>query len=181
MNWIDTIKGIAPTVATALGGPLAGAAVAAIGSALGMSEPTQEGIEKVFTDGLVKPEDMLKIKQLELEFKTHESDMGFKYADLAFKNDALAVEDRKDARKSNVDSGAQMPLFYLSLFLLGVTLGCEVAVLFMGYPAGTPDLVVGRVLGLMDAVATMVLVYWYGSNKDSARKTNLLANSIPVR
>jgi hypothetical protein len=72
-----------------------------------------------------------------------------------------------------------MPLFWLSLVLLIVTLGCEIAVLFLGYPPTTSEMVVGRILGLMDAVAMMVLVYWYGSNKDSARKTEMLANSTP--
>jgi hypothetical protein len=42
-------------------------------------------------------------------------------------------------------------------------------------------MVVGRILGLMDAVTMMVLVYWYGSNKDSARKTEMLANSTPMK
>lgn len=180
-DFLKTIAGLAPTVAAALGGPLAGAAVAAIGNALGMSEPTKEGIAKAFTDGMIKPEDMVKIKQLELEFKAHESDMGFKYAELAYKQDALATDDRKSARTANVAGGTQMPLFYLSLFLLAITLGCEIAVLFNGYPPTTSEMVVGRILGLMDAVAMMVLVYWYGSNKDSARKTDMLANSQPIK
>ena len=181
MNWMDILKGIAPTVASALLGPLGGAAVAAIGGALGMSDPTQEAIAKAFTDGQIKPEDVVKIKALELEFKTHESEMGYKYADLAYRQDALAVGDRDSARKANVLGGAQMPLFWLSVLLLAVTLGCEIAVLFLGYPPTTSEMVVGRILGLMDAVAMMVLVYWYGSNKDSARKTEMLANSTPVK
>jgi hypothetical protein len=180
-DWIKTIMGLAPTVATALGTPLAGVAIAAIGNVLGMSEPTTDKIAKAFADGQIRPEDMVKIKQLEIEFKTHESEMGYKYADLAFKQDALAVGDRADARKANVSGGAQMPLFYLSLVLLIVTLGCEIAVLFLGYPATTSEMVVGRILGLMDAVTMMVLVYWYGSNKDSARKTEMLANSAPLK
>ena len=43
MNWVDTLKTLAPTVAVALGGPLAGAAVTAIGSIFGMSDPTEIG------------------------------------------------------------------------------------------------------------------------------------------
>jgi len=36
-------------------------------------------------------------------------------------------------------------------------------------------LVVGRVLGLMDAVAMLVLSYWYGTTNGSAQKSELLA------
>jgi hypothetical protein len=48
-------------------------------------------------------------------------------------------------------------------------------VLFNGYPDGTDPLVVGRVLGLMDAVAMLVLSYWYGTTNGSAVKNELLA------
>ena len=39
---------------------------------------------------------------------------------------------------------------------------------------GTSDLVVGRVLGLLDAIAMTVLAYWYGTSSRSAVKTNML-------
>jgi hypothetical protein len=49
--------------------------------------------------------------------------------------------------------------------------------LFIGLPDGTPDIVAGRVLGLMDSVALMVLAYWYGTSSGSAQKTELLAQA----
>ena len=63
----------------------------------------------------------------------------------------------------------------LSLLLLTVTIGTEAVVLFHGYPPEISDLVVGRVLGLMDAVAMLVLSYWYGTTNGSAQKSELLA------
>ena len=179
MNWIDTIKGIAPTVATALGGPLAGAAVAAIGSALGMSEPTQEGIEKVFTDGLVKPEDMLKIKQLELEFKTHESDMGFKYAELAYKEDALTVDDRKDSRSMLKTTGSYVP----AVLTFGITAGYFIVLIGMMLKQFTvaDSRVMLMMLGQLGTAWGVCSAFWFGTTKNSQEKTNLLANSTPVR
>ena len=44
MEWL---KAIAPTAATLLGGPLAGMAVEAIGSALGVSDATKEKVTEV--------------------------------------------------------------------------------------------------------------------------------------
>ena len=41
----------------------------------------------------------------------------------------------------------------------------EVAVLVKGLPQGTGELVVGRVLGLLDAIAMTVLANWYGTSR----------------
>jgi hypothetical protein len=66
-------------------------------------------------------------------------------------------------------------LFWLSLFILAGTLGSEGYVLFHGIDSGVSDMVVGRVLGLMDSVALLVLNYWYGTSASSDRKTEIIA------
>ena len=44
-NAADALKAIAPTIATALGGPLAGLAVDALGAAFGWTDATKEKVE----------------------------------------------------------------------------------------------------------------------------------------
>lgn len=171
---MDFLKTLAPTVASALLGPLGGVAVAALGNLLGVSEPTQAKIADAISSGQLSPDQLSEIKKLEMQYRAEEKERGFKYAELEFK-------DRDSARRANVDGGTQKPLFWLSLLLLAVTLGCEAVVLFHGLPADTPDIVVGRVLGLMDSVALMVLSYWYGTSNGSAQKSELLAHSPPVK
>lgn len=168
MNWLDTIKAVAPTVASALGGPLAGAAVVAIGELLGISEPTQNKIENVIQNAQLTGQQITDLRMLEAKLKAEELERGFRYAELEFR-------DRDSARRANVDGGTQVHLFWLSIILLCITLGAELYVLFNGYPPNLPDIVVGRILGLMDAVALMVLSYWYGTSSGSARKTELAA------
>ena len=170
MNWLDTLKSLAPTVATAVLGPLGGVAVSAIGELLGVSEATQDKIAEVIKTGQMTPEQITALKRLELEYQNNEKERGFKYAALAFK-------DRDSARQANVTGGTQNKLFWLSLLLLTVTLGCEVLVLFYGYPTTVDAIVVGRVLGLMDSVALLVLGYWFGSSSGSDRKTDLIAGA----
>lgn len=173
MNWLDTLKTIAPTVATAILGPLGGVAVSALGTLLGVPDATQAKIADAITNGQLTPEQLTQLKMLELEYQNEERERGFKYAELSFK-------DRDSARSANVEGGTQRPLFWLSLVLLVVTLGSEVAVLFYGYPTTVPDIVVGRVLGLMDSVALLVLGYWFGSSSGSSQKTELMARNPPV-
>ena len=168
MDWLDTLKKLAPTVATAFLGPLGGVAVAAIGNVLGVSEATQDKIAQVIQQGQLTPEQITAIKQLELQYQENEKERQFKYSELAFK-------DRDSARANNTAGGTQRMLFGLSLVLLLVTLGSEVWVLFNGVPPGAPEIIIGRVLGLMDSVALMVLAYHYGSSSGSAQKSELLA------
>ena len=174
MDWLATLKQLAPTVASAFLGPLGGIAVSAIGNILGVSDATQDKIAQAIQTGQLTPEQLGKLKELELEYQNNEKERGFKYAELAFK-------DRDSARTANVAGGTQKHIFWLSLLLLTVTLGTECAVLFLGYPTNTSELVVGRVLGLMDAVAMMVLAYWYGTTNGSAKKNELLANAVPSK
>lgn len=173
-NWKDTIIKIAPTVATALGGPLAGTAVSALGSLLGLNSPTPENLAEVISAGKLTPEQLSAIKQLELKYQAEEQERGFKYAEIAFK-------DRDSARKANVEGGTQKSLFWLSLLLLSLSLGTEIYVLFQGYPEKLSEIIVGRVLGLMDAVSMLVLSYWYGTTNSSSQKNILLANAEPPK
>lgn len=166
-DWTATLKSIAPTVATALFGPLGGAAVSAIGGILGVSDATQEKIAQAITSGQLTPEQLGKLKELEMQYQNDEKERGFKYAELVFK-------DRDSARQANVSGGTQKHLFWMSVVLLGLTLGCEAFVLFKGYPKEIPEIVVGRILGLIDAVVMMVLSYWYGTSSGSAQKTEML-------
>lgn len=173
MDWTTVLKQIAPTVASAVLGPLGGVAVAAIGNALGVSDATQDKIANAIQSAQMTPEQLAALKSLELEYQQKERELGFRYSELAFK-------DRDSARQANVAGGTQGRLFWLSLFLLAACLGSEVIVLFFGYPPALPELVAGRVLGLLDAVAMLVLSYWYGTTNGSAQKTELLAASTPA-
>ena len=56
MDWTSVIKSIAPTVATALLGPLGGVAVSALGNVLGVSEATQDKIAEVVKSAGMTPE-----------------------------------------------------------------------------------------------------------------------------
>ncbi len=168
MDWINTLKTVAPTVAAALGGPMAAEAVSALVGVVGGQGA--EDVRKVIEGGRLTAEQSSQLRQLELQFQENERERGSKSAELAFK-------DRDSARQANVSGGTQRSLFWLSVVLLVLCLGTEVAVLVRGLPQGTSELVVGRVLGLLDAIAMTVLAYWYGTSSSSAIKTEMLANS----
>lgn len=164
----EVLGTLAPTVASALGGPLAGVAIAGLGKIMGIDSATSESITKAVQGNKLTPEMVAEIQKLEMQYQNEEKERGFKYAELEFK-------DRDSARTANVQGGTQNKLFWLSLVMLAVSVGAEVYVLFNGYSMQVDAVVVGRILGFLDAIALQILAYWYGSSMGSHQKTELMA------
>lgn len=167
MNIPDWLLKIAPTVASALGGPLAGIAVSALGTAFGIPDATQAKITDVLQSSSMTGEQIAAIKQAELVLKQHESDNGFKFAE-------LDVRDRESARAMQIANKSNTPEV-LSWIIVLATLGLEGYVLLYGLPPGAPDLVVGRVLGTLDTAFATVLAFWLGSSVSNRLKDSTIA------
>lgn len=152
-DWKSIIKTVAPTIATALVGPLGGMAVTVLGEALGVSEPTQEKIQQAIAKAT--PEDLLKIKQAEQAFlvKMRELDI-----DLA----KLAVSDRDSARRREVETHDYTPK--VLAFVIVVTWGSVQYYLLKNVIHEDMRELVMRVLGTLDAALMLVLSYYYGAS-----------------
>jgi len=74
MSWQDAIASAAPALATALGGPLAGAAVAFLSKELGLSGQTTQDVANAVAG--MTPADMVKMKQLDDQFKVQMAQQG---------------------------------------------------------------------------------------------------------
>lgn len=171
MSFLDTLKILAPTVASALGGPLAGAAVSAIGGMFGIPEATQDKIETMFTDGKMTPDQISALRTLELQYQNDEQERGFKYTELEFK-------DRDSARTMAEQTHSLTPSL-LTWVVVAVVMLAEGGMLFKSIPSVVDPVVLGRIMGTMDSALIMVLSFWFGSNSGSARKTELLAAAQP--
>lgn len=180
------LASIAPTLATMLGGPLAGTAVTALEGALGLTSGSGEaGITAVVQSGSMTPETIAAVRSAD---QKHAEIMSQQQIDVQKMNldyqKAMVdadIDDVTSARTANVQGGTTKYLFVLSLVILTVTIGSEVSVLFGGVKTGLSDIIVGRVLGLMDAATMMVLSYWYGTTHGSSQKNVLLANAEPQK
>lgn len=169
---------VAPWIAAAATGPagLAGMAIKTAAEALGASSADVCDVTAALAGAT--PEQLAALKLAELNFKLRMQELGFKQeADLA----KIAADDRASARGANVQGGTTRHIFWLSVLLLTVSLGSECYVLFVGLSSTVPEIVAGRVLGLLDAIALTVMAYWYGTTDNSSRKTELLAQSAPAR
>lgn len=167
VDWLGIVKTVAPTVASALLGPLGGAAVAAIGGIIGIPDATQDTIKQVILDGQLTQQNLADLRKLELQYQADEKERGFRYAELEFR-------DRDSARDMAVQTKSITPSA-LTWIIVALVLGFEGAILFYGVPAGVSEIVLGRVLGTLDTSLAMVLAFWFGSSHGSAQKTALLA------
>lgn len=167
MDWKSIINTIAPTVASALGGPLAGAAVSAIGSVLGMSDATQDKIKTAIESGQLTGEQVSQLRQLEMKYKAEESERGFRYSELEFK-------DRDSARNMAIQTGSKTPSV-LTWMIVAIVLCLEGYILFEGIPKELSEIVLGRILGTLDTSLALVLAYWFGSSRGSDVKTQIMA------
>ena len=168
-GFTDVLKSLAPTVASVLGGPLAGMAVSALGSILGVSEPTQAKIADAISNGQMTPEQITQIKALEMQYQNDEKERAFRYAELEFKD-----VDSARQRESQVKDSVNMVLAYTIvgsfIAMVGATL--------LGY-AKVESVLAGTLVGYLSAKAEQVLAYYFGSSKSSDRKTELMAGSAP--
>ncbi len=165
----EFLKGIAPTLASALLGPMGGIAVSAIGNILGINSATTESISKVLQDGKLTPEQLSSIKQLELQYQNDEKERGFKYSELEFQ-DTISARHMQEVTQSNV------PPLLATL----VTVGFFGILVFMlmneAYKPTEPLLVM---LGSLGTAWTMIIGFYFGSSHGSQSKDAMLAKSIP--
>lgn len=169
----DWIKTIAPLIGTALVGPLGGAAASFIADKMGVNEKTVEAVSKVLNDGKLTPDQIVQVKQAEIEFqKFLESNK--------IKLEEIAQQDRKSARDMLIATRAKTPAILTWIIVLAV-LGLEGFLLVNGTPDNIDPLVMGRIMGTLDMALGLVLAYWFGTTSGSTAKTELLANSMPVK
>ena len=166
----DILKAIAPTIGSALLGPLGGIAVAALGRIFGVSDATQETVSKVFQDGKITPDHIAEIRKLELQYKEQERSEGFKYSELEF-------QDRKSARDMQIATNSNTPTVLTYLITLGFfgTLG---AMLYDSAVVNSPPILI--MLGSLGTAWAGCVNFWMGSSRGSQDKSALLANSKPA-
>ncbi|WP_454694041.1 hypothetical protein [Achromobacter aegrifaciens] len=95
-DWKSALGDLAPMLATALGGPLAGGAVAAITAALGLG-PHASDAEIAKKLATAASDALVLLKKAEQDFAARMAELGFKSeADLA----RIEAEDRASGRSS---------------------------------------------------------------------------------
>lgn len=163
MDWLKTI---APTIATAMGGPLAGMAVDAIGNALGMKDATKEQVKDLLASGTLTSDQMASIKQADASLKV-------RMKELEIDMEKVHAGDRNSAREMATKTGDVWTPRIMAIVVFAVW-GAVNYKLFNGTINNDMRELVARALGTLDAVLMAVIYYYYGSSSSSAAKTEAM-------
>jgi len=164
MNWLEQI---APTIATVLGGPLAGLAVEAVSKAIGIDP---KDVQATISEGKLSADQIMLLKQAEIQMAARAKEMGLDFA-------KLGNEDRKSARDMQVATKSYLP----PTLAIGVTVG------FFGILGG---LMYGQIehapqidimLGSLGTAWTGIIAFYFGSSAGSQAKDDLLHQSTPTK
>jgi hypothetical protein len=152
---------VAPTLAAAIGGPLAGQAVQFLGSALGLpSDTAEDHIAKAVA--AATPEQLLLLKKADQEFAV-------RMRELDIDVERINAADRDSARRRQVETGDMTPAFIAAAVLL-VWGYAQWVLIHNGMPQGLTEAVLARLLGMLDAAALVVLYYYFGSSNQTPKK-----------
>lgn len=187
------LTSVAPTLATMLLGPMAGAAVTALEGAFNLDPGSgADGITKVIQAGGMTPEIMASVRAAD---QKHQEIIGQQGIDLAKLNadheqamEQVRAGDRDSARKREVDTKDRTPA-HLAYMIISGFFGVALAqlVALMGWPeiaAKIPPqgwVIIGNISGYLAAEAKAAASYYFGTTQDSGRKTELIAQAEPVK
>jgi len=165
MEWL---KQIAPTIATALGGPLAGMAVSAISKAVGVDE---DKVQDLISSNKMTPDQIAQVKLAEIELKRQENELGLNF-------ESLAVDDRKSAREIQATTRSIVPPVLAAIVTLGF-FGIMVMMLLGKVDSNNPAILM--MLGSLGTAWTGIIAYYFGSSAGSQAKTDLLSKAPAIK
>jgi hypothetical protein len=164
------IQNVAPTIATALGGPVAGMAVKALSTALlGHGDGSEDDITSALSTAT--PDQIAAIKRADNDFKVQMKSLDI---DLV----RIAEQDRESARNMQIANKSVLvpglATIIISAFVV-VTIGT-----LLGY-AKIESALAGTLIGYLSAKAELVLSLYFGSSAESESKNEMLYHSTPDR
>jgi membrane-bound ClpP family serine protease len=164
---MDWLAKLVPTIATCLGGPLAGLAVTAVSKALGIDE---DKVQNVIDSGKLNADQIASLKQAEIELQRQAQELGLNF-------EQLAVQDRASARDLQKETKSIVP----PLLSILVTIG------FFGILGGlmsgkimTSDALM-LMLGSLGTAWTGIIAFYFGSSASSQAKDQMIHNSTPLK
>jgi hypothetical protein len=155
---------IAPTIATAIGGPVAGMAVKALAGALGLSQDSStDDVQTALMNAT--PEQLAAVKKVDADFKVQMKELDI---DL----ERIAAGDRDSARNMQMQTNDWIPRAMAIMVTFGF-FGILTWLLTKGVPpTGSETLI--YMLGALGTAWTGIVQFYFGSSAGSKAKTDAL-------
>lgn len=162
------IKQVAPTIATALGGPLAGLATKTLSEALlGNSDGSPDEIAAAL--GSATPDQLARLREIDANFKVTMKKLDI---DLA----QIDAGDRDSARKREVETQDKTPMILAGVVCFGF-FGTLIGLMLYGLPSKGQDALL-IMLGALGSAFTAIVSYYFGSSSGSRQKDQIIDQMV---
>lgn len=165
LDWKQILATVAPVLATAAGGPLAGVATKAIAAKL-LQRPEASADEVEAAVLGADPATLLKLREIDLQFEKDLQAAGIKLEE-------IDAADRASARSREIAVRDHTPALLSFLITVGF-FGTLAYMLVYGKPATGGDALL-VMLGALGGAWGAVVSYYFGSSAGSKLKTEALA------
>lgn len=161
---------VAPTIATAMLGPLGGMAVKAIGDALGMDSPTQDKIEEAFKGGQLTGDQIVALKNADKA-------LAIKFKELDIDADKLVFDDKKSAREMQTQTRSKIP-GYLAVAITAGFFGILTGMMFGFLKTSGNSEALLILLGALSTSFGAIVQFYFGSSKGSEDKNAAIMQAV---
>ena len=146
----NIVGAVAPTIGSAMGGPLGGMAMNKIADVLGVPND-QKSIQQAIQNAT--PEQMLELKKAEQEFEIQMEELGVKVFE-------LETQDKQNARGMfSKDWTARI----IGLFTIGGFLG-YIFLVTLQPPEQNSEALINLVLGYLGGLASAIISFYFGAS-----------------
>lgn len=163
MSWLEQL---APTIASAVGGPLVGLAYEAVAKALGT---TPDDAQKMLATGKLTSDQLASIQQAEIALKAQAQSMNLDFA-------RLTNDDRKSARDLQSTTRSIIPPALALLVTIGF-FGILVGMMTESFKTSEALMLM---LGSLGTAWTGIISFYFGSSAGSQAKDSLIHKSTPI-
>jgi hypothetical protein len=183
MSWTSiagVVTNLAPTIASVIGGPLAGTAVTALEKVFGITPGTNDPVEQrqgVVAQAIAEatPEQLANIRKADQDFQVAMASLGFKDTEALA---ALKVQDVEGARTMQTSTRSWVPPVLTMVITFGF-FSLVAALIFCNIPESNKAIFYSLVGSLGTAWAASIH-FWFGDTTSSADKTAIIAKAQPV-
>ena len=157
---MDWLKMIAPTLATAIGGPFGTMAYGVVAKVLNISA---EDAQKTIEAGKLTAEQIASVQLAEIEIKARAQELGLDFA-------KVEASDRRSARDMQIGTKSLIPAVLATV----VTVGFFGILVGMMTKTFVPSDALYLMLGSLGTAWTGIISFYFGSSAGSQAKDNML-------
>jgi hypothetical protein len=128
----------------------------------------EKDVQKTIETGKLSAEQMMSLKQAEIELQAKAQELGLNF-------ETLAIQDRKSARDMQISTKSIIP----AVLAIGVTIGFFTILVGLMTDNVTKSDALLLMLGSLGTAWTAIVSFYFGSSANSEKQTEMLHRSTP--